>query len=62
MEFVTREINFYTVFEVYYLKKSSDATEMLSKSLIKTYAKLLSYLARTKEYYSDSGFRRFRKH
>jgi hypothetical protein len=60
MDFVTREINFYTIFEVYYLKNPYDATEILSQSLIKTYAKLLGYLAKAKRYYSEnplSGFR-----
>jgi hypothetical protein len=61
MEFVTREIHFYTIFEVVYLKKPSDVTEMLSQSLIKTYAKLLGYLANAKRYYSQSTFSRFRR-
>jgi hypothetical protein len=59
MEFVAREISFYTIFEVLYLKKPSDATEILSQSLIKTYAKLLGSLATAKEYYSDSTISRF---
>jgi hypothetical protein len=33
MEFVTREIRFYTIFEVVYLKRQSDATEQLSSTL-----------------------------
>jgi hypothetical protein len=41
LDFVAREINFYTIFEVVYLKKPSEATELLSQSLVTTYAKLV---------------------
>jgi len=61
MDFVAREINFYTIFEVYYIKKPSDATEILSQSLIKTYAKLLGYLSHAKQYYSDRTFSRYQR-
>ena len=54
MEFVAREIRFYTIFEVVYLKKPSEATEQLSNTLAKTYAKLLQYLANAMKYYKGN--------
>jgi hypothetical protein len=61
LDFVAREINFYTIFEVIYLKKPSKATKLLSQSLVETYAKLLTHLARAKRYYSDNTLSKSRK-
>ncbi|KAH7087293.1 hypothetical protein FB567DRAFT_591977 [Paraphoma chrysanthemicola] len=51
MEFVAREIRFYTLFEAVYLKTPSEAAEQLADTLVKTYASLLQYLASAYTYY-----------
>jgi hypothetical protein len=60
MEFVTREIHFYRIFEVVYLKRQSSAAEELSQTLVKTYAKLLAYLAKAKRFYTANAISRCR--
>lgn len=51
MEFVAREIRFYTLFEAVYLKTPSEATEQLASVLVQTYSSLLRYLASAYTYY-----------
>jgi hypothetical protein len=48
MESVAREIHFYTLFEVVYLTRSSEARDQLADILVKTYAKLFRFLAEAK--------------
>jgi hypothetical protein len=52
MEFVAREIRFYTIFEAVYLTKPSEAADQLANTLVKTYSNLLKYLAQAYRYYS----------
>lgn len=52
MEFVAREIRFYTLFEAVYLKESSEAADQLASTLVQTYGNLLRYLAKAYRYYS----------
>jgi hypothetical protein len=56
MEFVSREIHFYTLFEVTYLTRSSEATELLASTLVNTYSKLLGFLATAKKYYEQHSW------
>jgi len=51
MEFVAREIRFYTLFEAVYLKTPSEAAEQLASTLIQTYGSRLRYLASAYTYY-----------
>ncbi len=51
MEFVAREIRFYTLFEAVYLKTPSEAAEQLTSTLVQTYGSLLQYLASAYTYY-----------
>ncbi|KAH7074344.1 hypothetical protein BKA63DRAFT_312072 [Paraphoma chrysanthemicola] len=51
MEFVAREIRFYTLFEAVYLKTPSEAAEQLADTLVRTYECLLQYLASAYTYY-----------
>lgn len=51
MEFVTREIRFYTLFEAVYLKTRSEAVDQLANTLVQTYSSLLGYLASAYTYY-----------
>jgi hypothetical protein len=51
MEFVAREIRFYTLFEAVYLKTPSEAAEQLADTLVKIYGSLLQYLASAYIYY-----------
>jgi hypothetical protein len=51
MEFVAREIRFYTLFEAVYLKTPSEAAEQLASTLVQTYGSLLRYLASAYTYY-----------
>jgi hypothetical protein len=52
IEFVVREIHFYTMFEVVYLQTQHPATELLSSTLVETYGKLLGYLAEATRYFT----------
>lgn len=52
IEFVAREIQFYTLFEKVYLKKPSEAANQLADTLVQTYGSLLQYLAKAYTYYS----------
>jgi hypothetical protein len=56
MEFVTREIHFYTIFEVAYSKKHSGASELLADELVKTYTRLLSFLVTAKKFYMEHSW------
>lgn len=61
MEYVAREIHFYTLFEVVYLTRSSEARDQLASTLVKTYAKLFSFLAEARSYYSEHTITRITK-
>jgi ankyrin repeat protein len=61
MESVAREIHFYTLFEVVYLTRSSEARDQLADILVKTYAKLFGFLAEAKGYYGEHTITRFAK-
>jgi hypothetical protein len=51
MEFVAREIRFYTIFETVYLNKPFEAVVELKSTLVRTYGTLLQYLAKAYRYY-----------
>jgi len=53
MEFVTREISYYGIFEVLYLRRSFIATEQLSDALVKVYSNILEYLSKARHYYDQ---------
>jgi hypothetical protein len=53
MEFVTREISYYGIFEVIYLRRNFDATEQLSDALVSAYTKILQYLSGAKRYWEQ---------
>jgi hypothetical protein len=55
MEFVTREMHFYTIFETVYMDKSSDAVDELRGNLVKAYEKMLGYLAKAMKFFSKSS-------
>lgn len=61
MEYVAREIHFYTLFEVVYLTRSSEARDQLANTLVETYAKLFGFLAEARDYYSEHTITRFAK-
>jgi hypothetical protein len=61
MEYVAREIHFYTIFEVVYLTRSSEARDQLADTLVKTYAKLFGFLAEARGYYGEHTITRFAK-
>lgn len=61
MEYVAREIHFYTLFEVVYLTRSSKARDRLANTLVKTYGKLLGFLAEARGYYGEHTITRFVK-
>ncbi|KAH9204408.1 hypothetical protein DL95DRAFT_529272 [Leptodontidium sp. 2 PMI_412] len=61
MEYVAREIHFYTLFEVVYLTRSSEARDQLANTLVGTYAKLFGFLAEARDYYSEHTITRFAK-
>ena len=54
MEFLAREVHFYTIFELVYLKKQSAASEQLASILVKAYATLLSYLVSAAKYFDSN--------
>jgi len=54
MEFVAREIHFYTIFETVYLKEQSPAADQLAASLVNTYALLLRHLVSSAKYFDTS--------
>ena len=54
MEFVTREISYYGIFEVIYLRRSFHATKQLSDALVKVYSNILKYLSKAREYYEQN--------
>jgi hypothetical protein len=54
MEFVTREISYYGIFEVLYLRQSFYATQQLSDALVRVYSKILEYLSKARHYYEQN--------
>jgi hypothetical protein len=56
LEFVSREIHFYTVFEAHYLNQSSEAADQLVDALVETYGILLGHLAKAARYYKETTF------
>jgi hypothetical protein len=54
IEFVTREISYYAIFEAMYLTRRAEATEELSNALLRVYTKILEYLSKAKHYYSHN--------
>ena len=61
MEYVAREIHFYTIFEVVYLTRSSEARNQLATTLVESYAKLFGFLAEARGYYGEHTLTRFAK-
>lgn len=53
MEFVTREISYYGILEVFYLRRGFTATDQLSDALVNVYANVLKYLSKAKQYYEQ---------
>jgi hypothetical protein len=53
MEFITREISYYGIFEVLYLRGSFIATEQLSDALVRVYSNILKYLSKARHYYNQ---------
>ena len=56
MEFVTREISYYGIFEVIYLRQKFAATKQLSDALVQVYTKILQFLSGAKRYYDRNSF------
>lgn len=56
MDFVTREISYYGIFEVIYLRRNFDATEDLSDALVRTYTKILQFLSGAKHYFEQHSY------
>jgi hypothetical protein len=54
MEFVTREISYYGIFEVLYLRRKFDATQQLSEALVRAYSTILQYLSKARHYYEKN--------
>lgn len=55
MEFVTREISYYGIFEVLYLRRKFDATQQLSEALVRAYSTILQYLSNARHYYEKNS-------
>lgn len=53
MEFATREISYYGIFEVIYLRRSFDATAQLSDALVRAYTKILQFLCGARRFYEQ---------
>lgn len=60
MEFVAREISYYSIFEGTYLYQSTETTEQLSKitdqlsaGLVEVYSKILELLVQVKKYFDQ---------
>lgn len=63
MEYVTREIQYYNVFEVLYFgRKTSDAAGQLRGALLDAYAKLQGWLAKAKRYFASRTLSEFHIH
>jgi len=58
MEFVTREINYYAIFEALYIQRPSDTKAQLSDALKRAYKIILEYLSKAKHYYDQSAWGR----
>jgi hypothetical protein len=58
MDFITRTISYFVLFEANYLRRPSESTDHLTAALVKTYAKILEYLALSKRYYTEHTFTR----
>jgi len=56
MEFVTREISYYGIFEVIYLRRTFSATTQLSDALVRAYTKILQFLSGARRYYDQNSF------
>jgi hypothetical protein len=52
VQFVAREIHFYTRFEGTYLTRPSKFADQLGDTLVETYENLLGFLAKAYKYYS----------
>ncbi|KAH9203929.1 hypothetical protein DL95DRAFT_471950 [Leptodontidium sp. 2 PMI_412] len=59
MEFVTREISYYSIFEVIYLRRKFSATKQLSDALVQAYTKVLQFLSGARRYYDQNSLKRF---
>lgn len=59
MEFITREISYYGIFEVIYLRRDFRATEQLSDALVRSYTKILEYLCGARRYYEQHSYGMF---
>ena len=55
MEFVTREISYYGIFEVIYLRRKFSATKQLSDALVQAYTKVLQFLSGARRYYDQNS-------
>jgi hypothetical protein len=56
MESVTREISYYGIFEVIYLRRNFYATKQLSDALVRAYTKILQYLSGARRYYEQHSY------
>jgi hypothetical protein len=59
MEFVTREINYYAIFEALYIQRPSDTKAQISDALKRAYKIILEYLSKAKHYYDQNALSRF---
>ncbi|KAN0106705.1 hypothetical protein V8E51_009581 [Hyaloscypha variabilis] len=59
IEFVTREISYYGIFEVIYLRRNFSATKQLSDALVQAYTKILQFLSGARRYYDQNSLKRF---
>jgi hypothetical protein len=55
LEFVTREISYYGIFEVIYLRRTFSATKQLSDALVQAYTKILQFLSGARRYYDQNS-------
>lgn len=55
LAFVTREISYYGIFEVIYLRRTFSATKQLSEALVQAYTKILQFLSGARRYYDQNS-------
>lgn len=55
MEFVTRELSYYGIFEVIHLRRKFAATKQLSDALVQAYTKILQFLCGARRFYKQNS-------